>query len=156
MFYPAVLSYKELSFYVCSVWRQERLTVGYSTLKLTLVTGSNCLCVCLSVSICSSVVRHAEDVPAGGMWWRPRHTQVPAWYQHLCPGGTVRQVCPLQGSVPPARTARTAAQCYLSLAQRSAGQYNHILTLVQTFVDRCQGFQVSSSTHWSVYNIVRI
>ena len=35
--------------------------------ELTLVTGSNVLFVCLSVSICSSFVRHAEDLPEGGL-----------------------------------------------------------------------------------------
>lgn len=49
--------------FLCALWGQVML----GATELTLVTGSNSLFVCLFVSIDSSVVRHAEDVPEGGL-----------------------------------------------------------------------------------------
>jgi len=110
----------------CASWGQVMLWVT----ELTLVTGSNALFVCLSVSICSSVVRHAEDLPEGGLWQWGGDPQVSARHQHLHPGGAVREFRTLQGSVPTAPfvtwTTRTSAQRHLPLAQRSPGQYDPI------------------------------
>ena len=112
--------------FLCALWGQVMLWVT----ELTLVTGSNSLFVCLFVSICSSVVRHAEDVPEGGLWQWDCDPQMSARHQHLRPGCSVREFCTLEGSVPAAAvvtwTARTSAQRHLPLAQRTPGQYDLI------------------------------
>jgi hypothetical protein len=110
----------------CAFWSQVMLWVT----ELTLVTGSNSLFVCLFLSICSSVVRHAEDLPEGGLWQWGGHSQVSPWHKHLRPGGSVREFCTFEGSLPAAPfvtwTTRTSAQRHLPLAQRSPGQYDPI------------------------------
>ena len=117
---------------LCALWGQVMLWVT----ELALVMGSNGLFLCLSVSICSSVVRHAEDLPEGRLRQWGGDPQMSPRHQHFCPGGSVRQLSTLESSLRAAPfitwTTRTSAQRHLPLAQRPPGQYDPVSCVWQS------------------------